>query len=279
MKPFSWSFSGDSGTTLQGYLWKPESELKALIVLIHGIGEHAVRYQPVAERFIDQGFLVASFDLRGHGHSDGRRGHTPSYETWMQDIYLFLTELQKRYPNLPYIFYGHSLGGNLALNYVLRKASKIEGLIVSSPMLRTSFTTQWWIRLGATILNMFLPAVSLSNGLEAKDLSHDANVIQEYIRDPLIHDRISVRTFIDMTAAGEWALSNAHLLTVPTLIIHGTEDNITSCSASSYFSEEAGKLCEFTPFDGGFHELHHETFKDRVFEKILTWIKTQKLSL
>jgi alpha-beta hydrolase superfamily lysophospholipase len=99
--------------------WRPETP-KAVVVLVHGLGEHINRYQHVADAFVKAGYAMQAFDLRGHGKSAGQRGHTPTYESLMDDIADFIADAQKRYPDLPVFFYGHSMGGNHVINYDLR---------------------------------------------------------------------------------------------------------------------------------------------------------------
>ena len=101
--------------------WQPETPPKAVVCLVHGLGEHSGRYAHVAAALNDAGYALLGFDLRGHGKSGGPRGHTPSYETLMDDIGRLLAEAAQRYPGQPQFLYGHSLGGNLVLNYALRR--------------------------------------------------------------------------------------------------------------------------------------------------------------
>ena len=112
--------------------WLPDSEALAVICLIHGKGEHSGRYLNAASTLTDAGYILLTFDLRGHGKSQGRRGFSPSYEALMDDISLLLNEAVNRFPNLPHFLYGHSLGGNLVLNYALRRKCRLSGVIASS---------------------------------------------------------------------------------------------------------------------------------------------------
>ena len=113
--------------------WQPETPPKAVVCLVHGLGEHSGRYAHVAAALNDAGYALLGFDLRGHGKSGGPRGHTPSYETLMDDIGRLLAEAAHRYPGRPQFLYGHSLGGNLVLNYALRRKPGIGGVVATSP--------------------------------------------------------------------------------------------------------------------------------------------------
>ena len=118
--------------------WQPETPAKAIACLVHGLGEHSGRYAHVGAALNVAGYALLGFDLRGHGKSGGPRGHTPSYETLMDDIGRLLAEARQRYPGQPQFLYGHSLGGNLVLNYALRRKPGLAGVIATSPAIRTA---------------------------------------------------------------------------------------------------------------------------------------------
>ncbi|GAG77006.1 unnamed protein product [marine sediment metagenome] len=139
MKHSEFEFKTFDGLSLFAQSWQPESQPQAVICLIHGMGEHSGRYAHVADRLTKAGYTIFTFDLRGHGKSEGPRGHTPSYEALMQDISSLLEVANKQFPQLSSFLYGHSLGGNLVLNYILRHQPQLEGVIVSDPWLRLAF--------------------------------------------------------------------------------------------------------------------------------------------
>ena len=112
---------------------------KAAIMLVHGHGEHVARYDHVAAALTEKGYAMLGFDLRGHGKSGGPRGHTPSYDALMDDIASFSQQTDQRYAGLPRFLYGHSLGGNLVLNYALRRKPDLHGVIATGPWLKLAF--------------------------------------------------------------------------------------------------------------------------------------------
>ena len=187
------SWKARDGITLYAQEWKPEGEPAAqpaaVVCLVHGIGEHSARYAHVADAFTRAGYALISFDLRGHGRSEGPRGHTPSFEMFMADIDLLLDEARRRYPGIPRFLYGHSLGGLLVLNYALRRKPDLQGVIATSPGLRTSITEQKTKILLSNVLGSTLPTLSLSTGLDATQISRDPDVVTAYLADPLVHDQ------------------------------------------------------------------------------------------
>jgi alpha-beta hydrolase superfamily lysophospholipase len=127
------------GLALSGQEWVPDGEIKGLVCIVHGLGEHSNRYAHLSRHFLSKGFVLSTFDLRGHGKSNGPRGHSPSLEAILDDLSLFLEDAKNRHPNRPIFLYGHSLGGNLVLNYTIRNSPSIKAMIVTSPILRPAF--------------------------------------------------------------------------------------------------------------------------------------------
>lgn len=254
--------------------WRPKSTVKAVILLIHGIGEHSSRYTPLAEFFCKHGFSLLSFDLRGHGKSQGRRGHIPKYRIFMDDIEYVIKQAQLYYPEKPLFLYGHSMGGNLVINYILRKEPFFTGVIATSPYLGLAFSPPSWQILIAKILNFLLPFITMPTGLNPDHLSHIPQIVKDYREDPLNHDRISIRLYISLTQSSKWAIKHAKRLKTPFLLMHSDADQITSFKESKKFADKAGKKISFKNWSGFYHELHNEPEKNKVLKHILKWIKT-----
>jgi alpha-beta hydrolase superfamily lysophospholipase len=139
MKHTEFTFETFDRLQLFGQSWQPEEQPRAVVCLIHGIGEHGGRYAHVADALTQAGYTLFALDLRGHGKSTGSRGHTPSYEALMNDISSLLEIINKQFPQFPFFLCGHSLGGNLVLNYILRRQPQFKGVIVTAPWLRLAF--------------------------------------------------------------------------------------------------------------------------------------------
>jgi len=261
------------GLKLFAQAWEPVGEIKAVVCFVHGLGEHSGRYELVAQRFNEQGIVFLAFDLRGSGRSEGPRGHTPSYNMFMDDIGYLLEEGERRYPGKAKFLYGHSLGGNLALNYCLRYNPQLNGLIVTSPWLKLALEPSLVQIVLGEIIDKIWPSFSQENGLSAQALSHDPEVVKKYMEDPLVHNRISVRLFFEVSRAGHWALEHSEKLSLPLLLMHGTSDGITSHLASKEFFENAGTSCTLKLWEGQFHELHNELIKEKVISFTLEWVK------
>jgi alpha-beta hydrolase superfamily lysophospholipase len=261
-----------NGLVLKGMIESPGEDTRAVIILVHGLGEHIKRYSHWAGLFKKEGIGFAGVDLPGHGSSDGRKGNIKSYAVLDEMISILLNSCKKTFPGVPLYLYGHSLGGGIVLDYLVRKNPKIKGAIVTSPWLRLSFEPPRVKVILASVIKNLIHGLIQPSGLNVDHISHDKDVVEKYKNDPLVHDKISVSLFHGAMSAGKYSLNHAHDLKIPTLIIHGKDDMITSHEGSSEFAGKSG-FVTLKIWDGGFHELHNEPFKDEVFKYILSWIK------
>ncbi|MFT6846029.1 MAG: acylglycerol lipase, partial [Flavobacteriales bacterium] len=140
--------------------WACNAPAKAVIILVHGIGEHSKVYKSWAKRFNQEGYNVVSFDLRGHGLSGGKRGHIPIYRAYMSDLSMIYRQVKTKYPSMPIMLYGHSLGGNIVLHFLLKKRKFIIGAVASSPWLTLAFEPPFYKVLIGRIVGLFWPEYS-----------------------------------------------------------------------------------------------------------------------
>jgi alpha-beta hydrolase superfamily lysophospholipase len=264
------------GLRMFARLWEPCSPPAGVVVLVHGIGEHIGRYAHVAAAFCAAGYVLTGFDLRGHGQSAGKRGYTASYQALLDDITVFLDLTRQSQPDLPLFLYGHSLGGNLVLNYALRRATLLSGVIATGPELRLSFTPPAWkVWLGRLLVKVW-PTFTQASELDITGLSHDPEVIAAYQADPLVHDRVSAQLFLGFIEAGEWALQHAAEFAHPLLLMHGGADSITSADATRQFAAAVRTGCTLKIWEGCRHEIHNEpAVKAQVLQVMTDWLRSQ----
>lgn len=275
MKTFNAKLKSKDGIEFHVNGWEPDAKPRALVALIHGLGEHTGRYEHVAKAMTDAGYVLAGFDLRGHGRSTGIRGHIPSLDAVMQDIREFFVFLTQRYPELPQFIYGHSLGGLLTLTYALTNKTGLKGVIATSAGLRSPITEQKIKLLMVKVLGSLLPTTLLASGLETAGISQDAGVIDRYNNDPLNHDRVSLAFGKTALSATDYVWSHAQEFSSPLLIMHGTGDRVTYSHGSADFAKLAAKNNKDVTlklWDGLYHELHNEPEKDHVFQFIIDWL-------
>jgi len=267
---FNWT---QEGSTFFGQYWAIENP-KAVVAIVHGMGEHSTRYADyVVPRLNEAGYAVISFDHFGHGQTNGKRGHCPSYNAVLDSIDNILKEAEKVFDkNLPIFLYGHSMGGNVVSNYIIQRDSKIKGAIISSPMLRLSFTPPAWKMAAGKIMKHIYPAFQESTGLESSAVSRDRIEVEKYINDPLVHDKITVNFSLPFFEAGENAIKNAAKIKVPAFLVHGTADRLTDYKGSELFAKNAGNKAEIKLYEGGYHELHNDIIKEEVLNDIISWL-------
>lgn len=272
MQTIQWN---SEGTEFHGFRSDPQGDIKAVICLVHGMGEHSGRYLHVADFFNRSGYAFIALDNRGHGKSGGKRGHTPDYETLMNDVSAFLSQAASCYPGKKLFLYGHSMGGNLVLNYGIRRSSEVAGIIASAPYLTLAFDPPKWKTGLASVVNGLLPGLTQPTGLDASHLSVDPEVVAAYRKDPLVHDKMSVAFFMNVHFAGPYAIDKAADIKVPALVLHGTGDKITAHKGSEAFVRNSGGKSELKLWPGLYHEIHNEPNKGEVLEFILHWIEKQ----
>lgn len=276
MKTFEWEWKSFDGLTMYSKGWTPEGEPKAVICLIHGLGEHIGRYDHVGAAFVEAGYALLGFDHRGHGKSGGARGHTPSAEAYYKDMDAILAEAAKRYPSAPRFIYGHSLGGFLSLAYALNRKPAVRGMIISSPGLMTALHEQKVKVTLAKILGAIAPTITLPSGLDASHISRDPQVVKTYVNDPLVHDKTSTGFGRAALQAGEFVFAHAAELSVPILLAYCSDDKIAFPRGSDEFAKLAPKqLVTLKRFDGLYHEPHNEPEKADVLKTYVQWLDGQ----
>ncbi len=272
MKNTILKWKSEDGLDIFGQKWESENiPAKAVICLVHGFGEHSSRYDHVAQFFTDNGYAVIAYDHRGHGHSGGKRGHFPSYDEFLNDAENLLKQASLHFPGLPKILYGHSMGGNVVANLALRRKPNVAGLVLSSPFFNTAFEPPAIkIAAGKLMRNIF-PTFSLPSGLDVNSISRDKDVVKKYSEDPLVFDIISSKMGIELIEFGKEAVEMAAQLQLPTLVFHGTADQLTAFDYSKQFAEKAGKNATFIAYEGLYHECHNEPEKETVLKNALDW--------
>ena len=272
MKNTILNWKSNDGLTIFGQKWESETATpKAVICLVHGFGEHSSRYEHVAQFFTDNNYAVITYDARGHGKSEGKRGHFVSYDEFLNDVENLLKQADIHFANLPKIIYGHSMGGQVVANFALKRNPKVAGLILSSPFFQPGFAPPAIKLAAGRLMRNLIPSFSLPSGLDVNAISRDKEVVKKYSNDPLVFDSISSKMGIELIEFGAEAVENASKLKLPTLLFHGTADKLTSFDESKKFAANAGSIVTFIEYKGLFHECHNEPEKAEVFQNMLKW--------
>lgn len=272
MQATEWKWKANDGVELLAREWEPVGPRRGLVVLVHGFDDHGGRYQHVGTALAEAGFVLCCADTRGQGRSGGPWAWVERYERLMEDVGAFLDLATARHPGLPRFLYGHSMGGNEVLNFLLRRQPKLAGAVVTGPWLELAVKAPA-LKLAAARLAARLPfTVALPTEMDPGGVSRDPAVVAAYVADPCVKGKITPRLLVSVLDAGQWALQHAGQLSVPLLILHGDSDQITSMGASQRFAAAAGPQATFRAWPHGFHELHNDPDRAEVLKVITGWL-------
>lgn len=274
MTTFEFSWKAD-GCDYYGKAWQPEGPPKAVILLIHGLGEHINRYEAFAAFFVAAGYAVIGSDHYGHGRSGGKRGHVPDYAVFWRELERVEEEVNAHFKGFPLFVYGHSMGGGILLSYVIEQSPKHwAGIVGSAPLLCPAFEPPSWLLTLARGIRGIWPSFSQSNQLKLEDLSRSAAVREAYENDPLVHMRITASLSIGMLDKGKEIEAHQSALSVPCLLVHGDADGITDHQATANWAKQLPGEVDLRIWDGFYHELHNEPEPERTefLQYVLGWL-------
>jgi alpha-beta hydrolase superfamily lysophospholipase len=242
------------------------------VVLLHGYAEHVGRYAEVIAGLTGAGFECHTLDLRGHGQSEGVRGHVLRFEDYLEDVDRLLESLPGT--TLPRFLVGHSLGGLISLGYVLRRPAAFVGLAVSSPFLLPAMPIPWLKETLATAVSRFAPTFLMDSEIDARGLSHDPAIVEAYIADPVVFKTVNPRWFFEIRKAQDEILERAGEIRLPTLFLLGGADPIAQPERGRQIFERLGSTDKrLQVYDGLFHEVLNEIERERVLFDLLGWLE------
>ncbi len=267
---------GVGGLRLHYRAWEA-TRPRAGIVLLHGLSDHSGRYDDFGAAMASYGISCFAADLRGHGASEGRRGHVVRFDAFLQDVDRFRREVQGLVdPSFRLFLLGHSLGGLIALRYLEEYESPFVGAIISSPWLATAVPLPRWKSSSVPLLARLLPSLPMRAHIPPHDISHDEDVVRAYAADPLVHDRITPRLFAEASAAMGLVFQRAERLSTPLLFLLAGGDRIVDANRAHAFARSlpAGDVTIRT-FPGLYHELLNELERQTVMAEIREWISAR----
>lgn len=251
--------------------WEPEGAARASLVLCHGVNSHGGQYVRAAEDFAARGFAVTALDLRGRGRSEGERFYAESIDDYVSDLSLAIDHARAAHPDLPLYLLGHSAGGVTAVTYALDHQERIAGLICESFAFRV-FAPNFALKLLEGASHFFPHAHVLK--LKMEDFSRDPAWVAQLEADPLTKDEVQpVATVAAFARAGERFEREFGRITLPVLILHGTDDKATRPDGSQQFFRDAGSADKTLKlYDGYYHDLLNDLGREQVMDDIAGWI-------
>ena len=264
-------FDGKEGLKLFSQSWRPATEPRAVVVLVHGLKDYSDRYNDFAASLVKRGYAVYALDLRGHGDSEGDRVWVERFVDYLDDVDLFLKRVRAAEPGKKVFLFGHSMGGAVVTLYTLTRDPKPAGLITSAGALKTEESA------AVTGPVKFLAAVAPKLAvfeLKNENFSRDPKIVASMSTDPLIYDqKAPVRTASELLGAVQTIREKSATLDVPVLAMHGTLDLVTPPSGSKELIDAAKSTDKtFKSYDGLVHDLMHEPEKQQVMDDVAAWL-------
>jgi acylglycerol lipase len=251
--------------------WRPAGKPRAVVVIVHGFNAHSGQYQWVGEQLAGTGLAVYALDLRGRGQSDGERFYVRRFSDYVSDVEGLMIQVKAREPGLPVFLLGHSAGGVVACIYTLEHQAKLKGLICES--FAHQVPAPDFVLAALKGLSHLAPHAHVLR-LKNEDFSRDPEVVRAMNEDPLIaHEVQPTSTIAEMVRADERLKREFPLITLPVLILHGTQDKATKPSGSQLFYDTAGsKDKTLKLYEGYYHDLLHDVGKEVVMGDVVRWI-------
>jgi alpha-beta hydrolase superfamily lysophospholipase len=267
-------FLGAGGLDLFYQRWRPPGSTRAVLAIVHGIGEHSGRYRNVVERFVAGGYAVYGFDHRGHGRSPGPRGHVRRWTDYRDDLGAFVRLILGQERESAVFVWGHSMGALVALDYALHHPEGLRGAVLSAPPMEPSAASHTFLVVLARIMSCCWPSFSVRLPLDGSALSRDPSVVQAHREDPLIHTMASARWSTEALATIAWAKQHAAELRLPVLLIHGDADRISGVQGTRRLYEAITFPDKsLRTYTGGYHEPHNDVDYEQVLDDAEQWLE------
>ncbi|HSE38662.1 MAG TPA: lysophospholipase [Blastocatellia bacterium] len=259
---------------LRLYLRRHEhADARAEVLITHGFGEHSGRYGALTEHLVNHRYSVTAYDHRGHGLSDGLPGHVESFAEYDEDLARLIGSVRSRSQTKCLFLIGHSMGGLIALRHVAQKGGTLSGAVISAPLIEVAVPVPARKLMIARVGARMAPRMRLDNEINPSYLSRDPEVGRAYSADPLVNRKVSPKWFAEATRAMQEVAEWGPRITLPLLVMHGTDDRLASVDATKrMFDRVASADKELVIYPGFYHELFNEPEKQDVFDRVTEWL-------
>ncbi|HEY5316351.1 MAG TPA: lysophospholipase [Solirubrobacteraceae bacterium] len=276
-------FTGVGGVNIFWQAWLPPGPCRGVVIIAHGAGEHSGRYPHVAERLVREEYAVYALDHRGHGRSGGPRVLLDRMDNLVTDLDTLVVQASgehraQAHSGIPVFLLGHSMGGTLATCYALRHQDRLDALVLSGPLAALEAASPA-LRIAARVLSKLTPRLPVI-GVDPSLVSRDPAVVAAYTSDPLVHHgKLPARTVAELGAAIESFPSRVPEITLPTLILYGTADQICPTEGSVMLGDRIGATdVTVKSYPGLYHEILNEPEQDQVMDDLCAWLSAHRRS-
>ncbi|MDI9565648.1 MAG: alpha/beta hydrolase [Chloroflexota bacterium] len=274
MNHFEGTFKGVRDLSIYHQAWIPEHEIKAAILVVHGLGEHSGRYMNVVNHLVPQGYAIYGFDLPGHGKSEGVREFVKEFADYTHTVTAVFNIVKEKQPDKPVFLLGHSMGGLISSYYLLDHSEDFRGAVISAPsVLVPDFVTGFTVFAGK-LLSILAPKMGLIE-LDPNGVSRDPEVVQAYVNDPLVfHGKTTARLSAETLQAMMRVSEEVSRITVPLIILHGLADTLVNPNASQMLYDRASSEDKSIKlYDALYHEVFNEPEHEQVLGEVSAWLE------
>lgn len=265
-------FPASTGTPLYYEWWMPTA-CKAILVVVHGLAEHSGRYGPFIRHMVAQGFGVAIYDQRGHGQSHGEPGHVEQFQDWLTDLAQFIQFTKEAHPGVPVVLLGHSLGGQIALNFVVRYSKGLRGVIACAPNVALKWKIPRWQHAIATLLYRYVPRWRHKHRITGAELTNDPELGAQFDADPRVCRAVTLHLLGEVQRNQNLVMALATRIHLPILMLHGNADPICDPEGTRRFFRAVPVSCKrLKLYDHCFHELFSEVNRTDIYCDVVTWL-------
>ncbi len=277
LEPVTHVLTTPEGERLHCPSWLPEGEMRAGVVLVHGVGEHSGRYEGVKKVLLERGIALHGGDLRGHGRSTGRRAHIWRWDEYREDLRQRLEHLQKTEAGgKPLFLMGHSLGALVVLEAAVTMALPVAGLIVSGAPIQPAGLAKPPLILLARVLSVVWPTLRLRLPLRVSDLVSDEVARTAWAEDPLLFSGVTARWGVEAMAAVERVMANSAAIQLPLLVVHGGLDPVNDVAGAEALFQAVGSVDkELRIYARSRHEPHQDIERASVMQDLAEWVEAR----
>jgi len=273
MKHIEGTFQGVRDIQIYYQAWLPDGDVKAVLFVVHGLGEHSGRYMNHVNRFVPLGYAVYGLDHIGHGKSGGEREVIDRFTDFTATLTTYYNMVKGWQPGKPIIILGHSLGALISLFYLLDHQADFKGAIISAPPIKLGESVNALTITMAKVMSAIAPKAGVL-ALDASTISHDPAVVKAYVDDPLgFHGKTPARIGAEMLTAANRVSAEVGKITLPFIAIQGTADKLVDPGGAQMLYDQAGsKDKTLKMYEGLYHEVHNEPEREIMFRDLEAWL-------